>query len=356
MITLHEIEEMLRSKIVGEDHKRVLESNSGYMAFHALSTVIWHLMYARRAELLRANLRNQIKYRQLKHSNNPKIGPLASQRTRGARPRYEGRPDIFQRQNTDQKLIAKISEIGKIPPLDAKEIVSNAYRRDVLRLVHILSNSTQEHISHAVVVKEFIEQYRANTHQTSISTFSSCFKEILSFLSPLYCDNLWKLFKKHAYYPHITSQEFLERKTLDDDGNPILDAKGNLRHYENPLKTVYGSYVTNLAPINEKLNKKAAQKGIKTKFRCQNIEEVRKAILKVGGVDFGELSFSETDTDDLEENPFRILLVHPEIHLRFSALANLDEAIISQIGYYMILFTSSLEENSRNDNIHGKEV
>lgn len=348
MITLHEIEEMLRSKIVGEDHKRVLESNSGYMTFHALSTVIWHLMYARRADQLRATLRNQIEYRQLKHSNNPKIGSLASQRTRGVRP--------FQRQNTEQKFIAKISEIGKIPLLEAKEIVSNAYRRDVLRLIHILSDSTQEHISHADVVKEFIEQYRTNYHQTSISAFPLCSKEILSFLSPLYCDDLWELFKKHAYYPHITSQEFLERKILDDDGNPILDENGNPKHYENPLKTGYGDYVTNLAPINEKLNEKAAQKGIKTKFRCQNIEEVRKAILEVDGVDFGELSFSETDTDDLEENPFRILLVHPEIHLRFSALANLDEAIISQIGYYMILFTSSLEENSRNDNIHRKEV
>lgn len=155
------------------------------------------------------------------------------------------------------------------------------------------------------------------------STPLPCLTEVMTFLSPADAEDLGEYFKKNAYYPHITSEEFLERKILDDDGNPVLDENGKEMRYENPLKTIYGNYVTNLAAINEKLNEKARQKGIKTKFRCQNLDDVRKAIGDVGGVDFGEASFHDiTDADDLTDNPFRPLLTHPKVAESFANIAN----------------------------------
>ncbi len=149
-----------------------------------------------------------------------------------------------------------------------------------------------------------------------------CLTEVMTFLSPADCDDLGDYFKKNAFYPHITAEEFLERKILDDEGEPVLDENGKPKHYENPLKAIYGNYVTNLTQINEKLNDKARQKGLKKKFRCMNIDDVKDAIYEIGGVDFGETTLESTDADELGDNPFRPLLTHPKVAESFAGFAN----------------------------------
>lgn len=176
-------------------------------------------------------------------------------------------------------------------------------------------------------INDLKEELEAKKKKRPGPTPLPCLTEVMSFLSPADAEDLGDYFKKQAFYPHITAEEFLERKILDDDGNPVLDDKGNPTHYENPLKTVYGNYITNFAAINDKLNEKATQKGLKKKFRCSNIEEVRKAIYEVGGVDFGDTKssptyFGDTETDDLPENPFRALLTHPKVAEAFANIAN----------------------------------
>lgn len=199
------------------------------------------------------------------------------------------------------------------------------YRNDKRRLEQAEAKY-DENAEDAAQQKENIENLKQELEdrlkKRPKSTPLPCLTEVMSFMAPADCDDLGDYFKKHAFYPHITAEEFLEATIKDDDGNPVLGEDGKPKHYENPLKSIYGSYVTNLTDINEKLNDKARQKGLKKKFRCMNIDDVKNAIYEVGGVDFGETSLESTDVDDLGDNPFRALLTHPKVAESFASFAN----------------------------------
>lgn len=132
-----------------------------------------------------------------------------------------------------------------------------------------------------------------------------------------------ELFKKLRFFPHISLDQFLEKNG------------------ENPLKAAYGEYIKDFAPINKALEKEAEKKGKNVSYNCKTIEEVRKAFLDLR-IDAVFSDFYNLSAEQLEQNPFYLLLVHPVVHESFSNLcgltADVRHGVLERIVNTLFLF------------------
>lgn len=127
-----------------------------------------------------------------------------------------------------------------------------------------------------------------------------------NFTKPTLLDTLRYINKLHDYdnyslsrYPHITEKEFMESPILDDDGNIQYDKYGRIIHYKNPLKEVYGEYITDFNEFSEALG-----------VTVSSLDEIRETIKYK--CDHGETISFEYELDGLPTgSPFYKLLVHP---------------------------------------------
>lgn len=113
-----------------------------------------------------------------------------------------------------------------------------------------------------------------------------CPSDVMSFLSSPDMDTD-HLFASMKIYPHISKEDFLELPrevpVLDKDGKPVIDKetgqpKVTLEPRVNPLKAVYGEYVTDLKPFKTALGLEQSSEEWKN---IRSLDDLKNYLLKV---------------------------------------------------------------------------
>ena len=127
-----------------------------------------------------------------------------------------------------------------------------------------------------------------------------CPTDIMSFLSTP-GKNTQDLFTSMKTYPHISVEEFLESPIRDENGNLQYDENGVLIRRKNPLKEIYGEYISDFSPFTQALG-----------VTVRSIDEIRTVIQYK--LDQGESVPFEFEVDGLPTGvPYYQLLVHPKV-------------------------------------------
>lgn len=131
-----------------------------------------------------------------------------------------------------------------------------------------------------------------------------CPSDVMSFLSSPDMDTD-HLFASMKIYPHISKEDFLELPkevpVVDKNGKPVIDKKTGkqqvkLEERRNPLKAIYGEYITDLKPFKQALG---IEQGTEDWKRIRSLDDLKNYLLELREKDSAKFDSLVWDPPDI---------------------------------------------------------
>lgn len=130
-----------------------------------------------------------------------------------------------------------------------------------------------------------------------------CPSDVMSFLSSPDMDTD-HLFASMKIYPHISKEDFLELPeevpVIDKNGKPVIDEKTGkpkmeIKEHYNPLKAIYGEYITDLKPFKKALGLEPGTEDWKKIRSLDNLKDYLLDIRRDDPVKFNSFKWDPPD-------------------------------------------------------------